>query len=276
MTFDEYVASLSQLSLPFDPTIPTAESEEIRVIALKIGALGVVDGESLAELIQQTPDSVPVLGLVVGLTREKLKNVLKHHLGTAGWITLARDRPDAVIAMLEEHYDVVRLVDEQRFRKYDFGDVLVARAGTRRTASDAGATGRRVEDELERVARDLGLPYETRTRFEGRNGATAPCDLAIPAGGAAAQIVVAAKGFDSTGSKLTDAVREVEEMAEKRLPSQYVMAAIDGIGWKNRINDLRSIFQLRESNQIDGLYTLEGLGAFRKDLAEAAIRLGIE
>ena len=276
MTFDEYVASLSQLSLPFDPTIPTAESEEIRVIALKIGALGVVDAESLAELIQQTPDSVPVLGLAVGLTREKLKNVLKHHLGSAGWITLARDRPGAVIAMLEEHYDVVRLVDEQRFRKYDFGDVLVARAGTRRTASDAGATGRRVEDELERVAKDLGLPYQTRTRFEGRNGATAPCDLAIPAGGADAKIVVAAKGFDSTGSKLTDAVREVEEMAEKRLPSQYVMAAIDGIGWKNRINDLRSIFQLRESNQIDGLYTLEGLGQFRADLSAAATRLGID
>lgn len=275
MTFDEYVASLSQLSNPFDPTVPTAESEEIRDIAHKIADLTSVDKESLAELIRQTPDSVPVLGLAVGLTREKLKNVLKHHLDTAGWITLARERPDAVIAMLEEHYDVVRLVDEQRGRTYDFGDVLVARAGTRRTASDAGATGRRVEDELERVAVDLGLPYETRTRFEGRNGATAPCDLAIPSGGADAKIVVAAKGFDSTGSKLTDAVREVEEMAEKRLPSQYVMAAIDGIGWKNRINDLRRIFVLRESNQIDGLYTLEGLGQFRSDLSAAATRLSL-
>lgn len=275
MTFEEYVASLSQLSNPFDPTLPTAESEEIRDVAHQIAALVAVDIESLAELIRQTPDAVPVLGLVVGLTREKLKNVLKHHLDTAGWITLARDRPAAVIGMLEEHYDLVRLVDEQRSRTYDFGDVLVARAGTRRTASDAGATGRRVEDELERVAVDLGLPYETRTRFEGRNGATAPCDLAIPAGGAVAQIVVAAKGFDSTGSKLTDAVREVEEMAEKRLPSQYVMAAIDGIGWKNRVNDLRRIFELRESNQIDGLYTLEGLGQFRAELSAAATRLGI-
>jgi hypothetical protein len=114
----------------------------------------------------------------VGLTREKLKNVLRHHLGSSGWITLARARPEEVIAMLDDNYEVVRLVDEQRARTYDFGDVLVARAGTRRTATDAGATGRRVEDEIEQVATDLGLPCATRTRFEGRNGQTAPCDLA--------------------------------------------------------------------------------------------------
>lgn len=73
----------------------------------------------------------------------------------------------------------------------------------------------------------------------GRGGQTAPCDLAIPTGGAGARIVVAAKGFDSTGSKLTDAVREVEEIAERRL------------------------------------YTLATLGRFRDDLGDAARRLGL-
>lgn len=274
-SFDDYVESLSQLSNPFDPTVPTAESEEIRTVAAGLAGLDIVDRASLADLIWGEPDAVPVLGLAVGLTREKLKNVLRHHLGSSGWITLARERPDDVITMLDENYEVVRLVDEQRAHTYDFGDVLVARAGTRRTATDAGATGRRVEDEIEQVARDLGLPSATRTRFEGRNGLTAPCDLAIPGGGKDALIVVAAKGFDSTGSKLTDAVREVEEMAEKRLPTQFVMAAIDGIGWKSRINDLRKIYDLSASNQIDGMYTLEGLGEFRHDLEAAAKRLGL-
>lgn len=91
---------------------------------------------------------------------------------------------------------------------------------------------------------DLGLPYATRTRFEGRNSRTAPCDLAVPGAGGAAQIVVAAKAFDSTGSKLTDAVREMEEMADVRRPSQFVMAVIDGIGWLSRANDLRRIHAL--------------------------------
>ena len=273
--FDDYLNSLSQLSNPFDPTVPTADSEEIRTVAGALAALAIVDRKSLSHFIAQTPDAVPVLGLAVGLTREKLKNVLKHHLGSAGWVTLARDRPSELVEMLDKNYDAVRLINEQRTRTYDFGDVLVARAGTRRTATDAGATGRRVEDEIEGVAKDLGLPCATRTRFEGRNGLTAPCDLAIPAGGAKARIVVAAKGFDSTGSKLTDAVREVEEMAEKRLPSQYVMAAVDGIGWKSRVKDLRRIHDLFETKQIDGLYTLTALGAFRTDLEAAAKRLGL-
>ena len=240
-----------------------------------LATLAKVDRKSLADFIAEAPDAVPVLGLAVGLTREKLKNVLKHHLGSAGWVTLARDRPSDLVEMLDKNYDAVRLINEQRTRTYDFGDVLVARAGTRRTATDAGATGRRVEDEIERVAKDLGWPCVTRTRFEGRNGLTAPCDLAIPAGGAEARIVVAAKGFDSTGSKPTDAVREVEEMAEKRLPSQYVMAAVDGIGWKSRVKDLRRIHDLFETKQIDGLYTLTALGAFRTDLEAAAKRLGL-
>lgn len=84
-----------------------------------------------------------------------------------------------------------------------------------------GATGRRIEDEIEVIAADLGLAYQTRARFTGRNGRTAPCDLVLP-NGASAEIVVAAKGFDSTGSKLTDAVREIEEMADVRLPRGLV------------------------------------------------------
>jgi len=132
-----------------------------------------------------------------------------------------------------------------------------------------------VEDEIEAVAASLGLRYELRTRFQGRGGDTAPCDLAVPAGGVNARVVVAAKGFDSTGSKLTDAVREIEQMAEVRLPTHFVMAAVDGIGWKNRAADLRRIYDLRDADRIDGLYALTTLGDFRNDLEAAARRLGL-
>ncbi len=274
-TYDEYIASLSQLSQPFDPTILTREGEEIRAIAEALEHLAVIDRPSLAAFIQEQPASVPVLDLAVGLTQEKLKIVLRHYLGSSAWVGLARSRPDEVIAILDNHYDVVGLVTRQRGETYDFGDVLIARAGTRRTAASAGVTGRRVEDEIEIVARQLGLPRRARTRFEGRGGQTAPCDLAIPDGGRDARIVVAAKGFDSTGSKLSDAVREIEEMAEKRLPSQYVMAVVDGIGWKSRRSDLRRIYELRATQRIDGLYTLTGLAQFRTDLEDAARRLGL-
>ena len=111
-------------------------------------------------------------------------------------------------------------------------------------------------------------------RFTGRNNRTAPCDLVIPSG-TTAEIAVAAKGFDSTGSKLTDAVREIEEMADVRQARQFIMAVIDGIGWKNRVNDLRRIYSLWERQQIDGMYTLATLDRFRDDLEYAAHLRGL-
>ena len=64
-------------------------------------------------------------------------------------------------------------------------------------------------------------------------------------------------------------------MANVRLPTQFVMAAVDGIGWKSRTADLRRIYELRAANRIDGLYSLNSLGDFRSDLEDAARRLGL-
>ncbi len=59
-------------------------------------------------------------------------------------------------------------------------------------------------------------------------------------------------------------------MAEVRLPTQLVLAVIDGIGWKSRQSDLRRIHQLWATRQIDGMYTLVTLDRFRTDVAEFA------
>jgi hypothetical protein len=236
-TFDEYVASLGHLTAHIDPTASTPEAAAIKEAADSLTALAAINADTLTRWVAEHPQAVPALGLTVGLSQERLKNALKHAFDTSGWVTLARDRPADLVSMLDRDYDLVRQVVAQRANSYTFGDVLVARAGTRVTATSAGVSGRRVEDEIEAIALSLGLPCETRTRFIGRNSRDAPCDLAIP-NGAGAHIVVAAKGFDSTGSKLSDAVREIMEMADVRQPRQYVMAVIDGIGWKSRLADL--------------------------------------
>jgi hypothetical protein len=272
--FEGYVRSLGRLTAHIDPTAAFPAAAAIKKATASLAALEEITEETLTVWAGDHPSWVNVLGLAVGLSQEKLKNTLKDHFDTSGWVTLARDRPADLVRMLEVEYDLVRLVTIQRNRPYDFGDVLVARAGTRQTASRAGASGRKVEDEIEAIAHDLGLPCQTRTRFTGRNRRTAPCDLVIPTG-EHAEIVVAAKGFDSTGSKLTDAVREIEEMADVRLPRQFVMALIDGIGWKNRIADLRRIYTLWQSHQIDGMYTLANIDLFRDDLEQAARLRGL-
>lgn len=268
-TFEEYLGSLSRMSDHVDPTIDTATTLELREAAQQLSELVHVDRDTLATWVRVHPDRVPVLGLTVGLTQEKLKNSLNSRFNTSGWITLARGRSEELIDYLIEEFDLVGMLERQRHRAYNFDDIIVARAGTRVLAVQAGGAGRRLEDEIELVASDLGLESETRTRFEGRNGRTAPCDLVVPST-RDPLIVVAAKAFDSTGSKLSDAVREIEEMADVRLPRQHVMAVVDGIGWRSRQSDLRRIYALWESRQIDGLYTLRSLAQFRDDLEEAA------
>lgn len=269
-TYQEYVASLGKVTAHIDPTLDTPESLAIKSAADSLVSLASVDLSSLAEWIHLHPKDVPVLGLVVGLSQEKLKNALRQHLGSSSWTKLSRENPAGVAAMLDSEYGLVASLAAQRVGVYTFGELLVARAGTRINATSAGTAGRLVEDRMEAIAIDLGLPYKTRCRFEGRNNRTAPCDLAVPGAGRDAEIVVAAKAFDSTGSKLTDAVREVEEMADVRKPTQFVMAVIDGIGWLSRANDLRRLHGLWERGQIDGMYTLKTLATFRDDLESAA------
>ncbi len=128
---------------------------------------------------------------------------------------------------------------------------------------------------MEKIAQALSLPYQMRTRFTGLGGADAPCDMSIPAGGVEARIVVAMKGFNSTGSKLSDAVKEIQDMARVRLPRQYVFAVVDGIGWLSRKADLRRIYDSWVNQSIDGLYSLNYLDQFRIDLEAAAKRVNL-
>lgn len=266
MTFDEYTASLGRLTAVIDPTASTEAAVEIQRAAESLEALDQIDDSTLADWAAAHPSDSFVLALTVGLSREKLKNQLRDWFATASWAKAAKERPTEFIRRLDEEFDLLRLLRVQRGQQYSFGDLLVARAGTRATATNAGASGRKVEDTLEAIVADLLLPYIPRTRMEGRQGKTAPADLAIPSSGANCVIAVAAKGFDSTGSKLTDAVREIEELADARTGGQVALAVVDGIGWKGRMADLRRIYDLYASGAIDGLYTLGTLDRFRADM----------
>jgi hypothetical protein len=185
------------------------------------------------------------------------------------------EESEAFIERLDDGFDLIRMLRTQRSREYTFADVLVARAGTRATATSAGQSGRKIEDELEQIAVSLNLPNVVRARFEGRKGRTAPADLAVPASGRDCVIAVAAKGFDSTGSKLSDAVREIVEMADARTGGQVVLAVVDGIGWKGRLADLKRIWTLWDTGEIDGLYTLATLDQFKTDLDNFASLRGV-
>lgn len=64
-------------------------------------------------------------------------------------------------------------------------------------------------------------------------------------------------------------------MANVRLPTQFVLAVVDGIGWLRRGSDLARIVALREEGRIDGLYSIEQIDSFRADVARFAALIGL-
>lgn len=270
----EYRSRLRQLTEYVSPFVVSYAGEQVLEAAEDLATLSTVDRQSLTDWISSRPRDGYTLGLAVGLSQEKLKNKVQARFGTASWAKAARDDPGAVIDWMDDTFDLVNVLEQQLGVSYSFGDVLVARGSSKTVAGQAATAGRLIEDAVEAVVRDLGLPYEMRGRFVGRNGDTGPADLAIP-NFQDAKITVACKGFDSTGSKLTAAVTEVETMAQVRFADQYVFGVVDGIGWNLRQADFRRMYALFETGRVDGLYTLEDLDVFRADLRKAAQRVGL-
>jgi|GEM_PF-885807 len=272
--FDEFFESLTDLGgvVREDPAL----KDEMDKVVKGLRAIGQISRESLAQFVCEHPEAFPALVSCVGLGQEQLKNQLKYRFGTSGWITLARKRSDELVAEFDRAFGLVEKVRTQLNTRWTFADVLAERSlWSRRTGSKAVHQGRNLEDEVEALVKSLGFRYQMRCRFVGLGNQDAPCDLAIPAGGREAQIVIALKGNNSTGSKQGDAVREIEDMANKRLPTQFVYAVFDGIGWLSRRRDLERVYQLWETNRIDGLYSLAFLDHLEKDLLFAAQRLNI-
>ncbi|HEY5941643.1 MAG TPA: DpnII family type II restriction endonuclease [Solirubrobacterales bacterium] len=273
-TFEEYLTTLSAVAPAAAANEPEALELCVRVTEA-ILALEPIDRASVTSLIASDPETVVVLAAIVGLSQERLKTWLQSNFDTAGWVTLGRQRPNEVVEAMDRQFGLISLLAAQSSRDWTWADVLARGMSSRQRAGSAIAQGRALEDEVEAVIEALGLELQPRTRFEGTGGATAPADFALPRGGADALVTVAVKGFDSTGSKLTDARREIEEMAKVRKPTQFIFAIVDGHGWLRRKPDLRRIHALWDNNEIDGLYTRASLGKFDSALQLAARRVGI-
>lgn len=268
LSFDDYVSTLTRLTVMAED-VDDEGRRPFEEAAAALRDIPVVDRATLALLIARNPDLVPILGSVCGLSQEGLRRSLQYGIGTAGWIKAAQERPEELIGYLDDEFGLVGRVEAERNRDWSYADVLLERSGARRSAGRAIGRGRSLEDDVEAVIKDLRLPYELRGRFVGARGVTAPADLAVPTM-ADAGIVTAMKGFDSTGSKLTDAVTEVDSMAKARRPDQFIFAVVDGIGWLGRKGDLRRLWQLWDSGAISGLYARCSLPAYALAVEQAA------
>lgn len=115
-----------------------------------------------------------------------------------------------------------------------------------------------VEDVLRDLQREIGISYDSRTNFISKLGEEAKADFMIPSR-FEPQIVVEAKGYEATGSKLTDVLGDILKILRAKDPETHFLLVIDGIGWYRRLSDLRHILEYHHSGEIEMIYTRKTL-----------------
>ena len=244
---------------------------EIPAIVDRLRALGhEPTGDDLAKLLREQPLTLDVCRLLTGRGQEPMAHDLCGALGlkSGDWKALrsrARREPDAMAAALLT-IGIAQVIREQIWRTWTIEDVLVDRYKLGRGRAIAGQSrGRGLEDEVQRILESVGVPFEARVTFTAANGETAKCDFAIPSR-EHPKIVVEVKGYEATGSKLTDFLGDILKIKQAKGYHTYVLVVTDGRGWHNRKSDLKRLVELHHNGTIEMIYTRVRLAQLAEDV----------
>ena len=160
-------------------------------------------------------------------------------------------------------------MSEQANRKPQWTDVLIERLRSGRGSAIAGQKrGRGVEDFAEEIVRNVfGDNFRVRCSFAGPRGQVAKCDFAIPSK-KAARILIEAKGYGATGSKMSDILGDLHTIIARKRPDTALLFFTDGLTWKQRKSDLRKIVELQNNGDIMRIYTSAMADRFEADLRQ--------
>ena len=113
----------------------------------------------------------------------------------------------------------------------------------------------------------FGTDFQTRCTFTGPRGQKAKCDFAIPSK-SAARILIEAKGYGATGSKMTDILGDIRAIVAAKRPDTAFLFFTDGVIWKERPSDLRQIVEFQNNGDITCIYTYAMAEQFEADLRQ--------
>lgn len=224
----------------------------------------------LTALLRQHSDFLVIARLFLGVSQDRAASAFSQALGArlswSGLRARARQKPDAVAKAMVA-MGLPEAMWEQMGRTWTVADVLNERYRLLRGRAIAGQQrGRALEEQVRAVLERTGVPYEYSVTFVGREGQTAKCDFAIPSRDRP-KIVIEAKGFEATGSKVTDALGDILKIARARAMHMYFFVVLDGTGWHHRPNDLRNIVQAQNAGRIDMIYTTSRLDELEREVS---------
>lgn len=205
--------------------------------------------------------------LFLGLSKDGFEATMIKILGKGrAGIKSYRQEPETYVAALVQ-IGLLEAMQQEVNRELSWYDVLLERLRSGRGSAVSGQKrGRFVEDFVEDIVqRVFGDQFDSRCNFEGQRGQSAKCDVAIPNRQRPA-IVIEAKGYDATGSKMTDVIGDIEKIITVKRPDTAFMLFTDGISWMQRRSDFVKIVEYQNQGDITKIYTQKLAAAFEEDL----------
>jgi hypothetical protein len=214
--------------------------------------------------------------LFLGISKDEFQDRLGAILGPGkiGAKSLSSDRA-AFIAALGELELPAAMAAAVNF-KPAWSDILIERLRSGRGKAIKGQKrGRGLEDFTEALVREVfGEKFDSRCQFTGVGGITGKCDFAIP-DRHKPLILIEAKGYGATGSKMTDVVGDANKIIDAKRPDIPFILITDGITWMRRMNDLRKLIKLQNEGSIMRIYTTKMAAQFVADLQQLKAEYGL-
>jgi hypothetical protein len=263
-SIDDLLQSLSPLNIEWQDDVAR------QVIAVLDGfapKLSYEVGDIAAILDSQFEVGLLVARLFLGLSKDTFQAEFSALLGTGGCGSNRYRRDRAAFLAALEQMGLLREMTATVNRAPKWCDVLVERLRSGRGSAVSGQKrGRHVEDFVEAiVTKVFGDDYETRCTFIGQRDRVAKCDIAIPSK-QVPRIVIEAKGYGATGSKMSDVIGDIEQIIRAKRSDTTFMFFTDGLTWMQRKSDFRKIVEFQNQGDIFRIYTLKLAEAFRADL----------
>lgn len=215
--------------------------------------------------------------LFLGISKDEFQDRLGAILGQRGiGVKSFKADRDAYLAALAD-LDLPAAMAAAVNLKPAWSDILIERLRSGRGKAIKGQKrGRGLEDFVEALVREVfgDGGYEARCSFTGFNGKLGKCDFVIP-DRQSQRILIEAKGYGATGSKMTDVVGDVNNIIAAKRPDTPFMLVTDGITWMRRLSDLNKLVQLQNGGQITRIYTTKMAAQFKEDLETLKAELKI-
>lgn len=214
--------------------------------------------------------------LFLALSKDSMEAELRRELGGGGiGIKRYQADPESYLSALERLGLLEQMAASINFEPV-WSDILVERLRSGRGSAISGQRrGRGLEEFVEAIVREVfGTAYEPRCTFTGADGKTAKCDVAIP-NKLRPRIVVEAKGYGATGSKMTDIIGDLDAIIDALRRDSYLLFVTDGMTWKARQSDLRKIVERQNQGKIARIYTTKMREEFLSDLQSLKRIIGL-